>query len=292
MLGIEKYVGHYRAEPSTFGRLSVNGHVKREGRGIAGYFLTWRTSIEAVPVTALNQPFVFGEITKDNQELTLQGGFVYKVEDPCKLLGTYDFSIDPETKEYMGDGITKLPDHVLQLVRAETRGLVQDGELEKLLSEGESLSREVNGRIQECKDIASLGVHVELLYFSSLKPKPEIAKALEAGYREALLQKADSAIYARRAEAVAQERVIKENEIATDIRMEEERKKLVALQIENETAEAASHAEALRAELKALEGIDPELLRAHALYQIGHNAARIESLTITPDVLAGIRDAK
>ena len=74
--------------------------------------------------------------------------------------------------------------------------------------------------------------------------------------------------------------------------MEEERKKLVALRIENETAEAAAHANALRAELEALKGVDPELLRAYALHQLGRNAARIESLTITPEVLAGLRDAR
>ena len=48
-----------------------------------------------------------------------------------------------------------------------------------------------------------------------------MGKALEAEYREGLQQRADQAIYARRAAAVEQERRIKENELNTQVLLEQ-----------------------------------------------------------------------
>ena len=75
-----------------------------------------------------------------------------------------------------------------------------------------------------------LGAELLNVYFISAKPTPEVAKALEADYRETLLRKADMAIYARRAAAVEEERKIKENELNTEIALEEQRRRLIDLQ--------------------------------------------------------------
>ena len=58
----------------------------------------------------------------------------------------------------------------------------------------------------------------------SIKATPEMAKAFQAGAREKMLQKADEAIYARRNTAVELERGIKENELNTEIAIEEKRR--------------------------------------------------------------------
>ena len=74
------------------------------------------------------------------------------------------------------------------------------------------------------------------------KPTPEVGQALEAEYRETLLRKADEAIYARRAAAVQEERKIKENELSREIALEEQKKKLIDLQGENQIARQRSRA--------------------------------------------------
>src|SRR5262249_58780077 len=78
-----------------------------------------------------------------------------------------------------------------------------------------------------------LGAELLNVYFTSAKPTPEVAKALEADYREPLLRKSDIAVSARRAAAVEEERKIKENELNTDIALEEQRQKLIDLQAHN-----------------------------------------------------------
>ncbi len=76
------------------------------------------------------------------------------------------------------------------------------------------------------------------LYFVAAKPTPEVAKALEAPYRESLLRQADEAIYKRRAAAVDEERKIKENERNSEIALEQQRQQLIALEGENSIQEA------------------------------------------------------
>src|ERR1035441_10765056 len=70
----------------------------------------------------------------------------------------------------------------------------------------------------------------------SIKPTPEMAKALEAGAREAPQRKSDEAIYARRNAAVEQERRIKESELNTELAMEEKKRQIREAQMAEEIA--------------------------------------------------------
>jgi hypothetical protein len=57
-----------------------------------------------------------------------------------------------------------------------------------------------------------------------ITPRPETRKALEAAAREQILKEQDDAIYKRRNAAIEQERIIKENEINTEIAVAEKEK--------------------------------------------------------------------
>jgi hypothetical protein len=157
----------------------------------------------------------------------------------------------------------------------------------------------VQGRIKGSNLLEPLGAELLNVYFTSAKPTPEVAKALEADYREALLRKADIAVYARRAAAVEEERKIKENELNTDIALEQQRRQLIDLQAENELREAqgrgkafeeeASYrARAKQMELRVYGAIEPRKVLALALNELGQNAGRIGNLTVTSEILAGL----
>jgi hypothetical protein len=129
------------------------------------------------------------------------------------------------------------------------------------------------------------------------------------------------AIYARRNNAVAEERKIKESELNTeiaveekkrqiretqtqaDIAIEERRKTLVDLQAANERKSAETKAYALDAILKPVAAIEWEKLAvlggagadarvtiAHAFRQLASNAERIGALNVTPDLLQALID--
>jgi hypothetical protein len=145
---------------------------------------------------------------------------------------------------------------------------------------------------------------------------PEMAKALQADAREKLLQKADEAIYARRNTAIELERQIKENEINTeiaieqkqrqvretkltaDIALEQTRAELVDRRVENERKESQARAEALRAMLEPIRDVDWRTLMAAqsgglssgqliamAFRDLADNAQKVGTLNISPDLL-------
>jgi hypothetical protein len=159
---------------------------------------------------------------------------------------------------------------------------------------------------------------VELLGFSilAIKPVPETAKALEAEARERLLREADDAIYARRNNAVEQERTIRENELNTEvavqakqrqveetrlagqIALEEQRRQLVATEAQNSKTRSDAQAYAVEATLKPLtaldpkalqvlaaRSVDPRLLVAMAFQEIAANATKVGNLNISPELL-------
>ena len=151
---------------------------------------------------------------------------------------------------------------------------------------GEGLAHDVLAALVGDVELHESGLECLSLHFVQVRPTPEMSKALEAEQREALQRRADEAIYARRAAAVEQERKIKENELATEVLLEEQKKALIALQAENFENEARFHAKATEIELAPFKDTDPRTLMALAFRNIGANAQKIGNLTLTPDLLA------
>jgi hypothetical protein len=84
--------------------------------------------------------------------------------------------------------------------------------------------------------LAALGVEILDFVILSLKPTPEMARAMEAAAREETLRQADEAIYTRRNAAVEQERKIKENELNTEIAVEQKKQQIRETQMDAEMA--------------------------------------------------------
>src|SRR5205823_2592583 len=158
--------------------------------------------------------------------------------------------------------------------------------LEEALGQYETIAANVQTRIKGGALLEPLGAELLNVYFVSAKPTPEVGKALEAGYRETLLRKADEAIYARRAAAVEEERKIKENELNTEITLEERRRLLIELSGENALREAdnrgralereaESKAKAKERELLVYKTMEPRAILALAMNELGQNAGQI-----------------
>jgi hypothetical protein len=91
-----------------------------------------------------------------------------------------------------------------------------------------------------------------------VRPKPETAKALEAQAREAILRQADEAIYARRNAAVEQERTIKENELGTEIAVENKKRQVREAQMEAERVVQERRLEIRQADMAGQIGIEEQ----------------------------------
>ena len=241
-------IGYFKAQPTEYIIKYASGRVVREGQGLAFFYLRHNTQVVAVPTSSVDANMVFNEATSNFQAVTIQGQFTYRIHDPKRAAELLNFTMDPRTRRYASTDSERLAQRITNVIQMETRTEIQKRSLEEVLSQFEAIAAGVQGRIKGSNLLDSLGAELLNVYFTSAKPTPEVAKALEADYRETLLRKADIAVYARRAAAVEEERKIKENELNTDIALEEQRKRLIDLQAENSLREAQARGKALEEE--------------------------------------------
>jgi SPFH domain/Band 7 family protein len=232
MLGMQ----FIKVDPTMYLIQYRRGEVVRKGTGLSFFYFAPLTSLVEVPVGSTDLPFIFKEVTADFQEVTIQGQVVYRIADPDQLSRMLNFTIDAVSQKYVSDDPEKFPGRIVNQVQVLLRAELQGLALRDVLKSSETLVRRVRGALAEAKPITSLGIEVLDLSIIAVKPMPDAARALEAGVREELLKEADLAIYDRRNSAVEQERAIKENELNTEIAVENKRRQIRETQMDAERA--------------------------------------------------------
>lgn len=295
-------IGYFKAQPTEYVIKYAGGKLVKEGPGLAFYYLKHHTQIIAVPTSSIDANFVFNEITSNFQAVTLQGQFTYRIHDAKRAAALLNFTLDPRTRSYVSGDPDKPAQRITNVIQTATRTELKGRSLEDVLGQFETLATAARERAREGGLLAPMGVDLLSVFFTSAQPTPEVARALEAEYRETLLRKADEAISARRAAAVEEERKIKENELNTEIALEEKRRGLVTLAGQNAKLEAENEgqaaeikagyqAKAVAMELAAYKEVEPSLVTALALDGLAKNAGKVGNLTITSEVLAAILNA-
>ena len=274
-----------------------------------------------VPLASVDVPFAFNEVTADFQDAVIQGEMTYRVTDAARLAAVLDYSVDRHGR-YQSDDSQKLNDRLVHAAQILARSFTQRHKLRELLVASDALIAGVLEGLRQSPAVAMLGVEVLGLSVLSIKGSPEMSKALQAEAREELLRRADEAIYARRNAAVEQERTIKENELnteiaveqkrrtvretqmAAEIAVEEQRTSLVDQRVANERKEADARGHALAATLEPLKTIDWRTLMAAtaggdsghliatAFRELAENASRIGELNVSPDLLRSLMKSK
>jgi len=313
MFGIQ----YKKSPPTVYTMHFVNGALKRGGPGLSFFYFAPTSTLVQIPVNSVDVPFIFQEVTQDFQAFALQGQLTYRVLEPEKLAHLIDFSINAKgTYSNAKDPRDLVATRLVNRTQALTKVFAQQLTLHEALGAADKIATGLIARLRADEAVQLLGVEILSLSIQSIKPTPETAKALEAEAREALLLRADQAIYLRRNSAVEEERRIKESELKTeiavetkrreiretkmraDIALEEERAALIDKTVENERKEADSKAYALRATLQPLEtanwktlmavsanNSDPRLAISLAFEELASNAGKIGQLNLTPDLL-------
>jgi hypothetical protein len=289
-----------KVQPTTYLLQHQRGKIVREGAGLAFFYYGPTTSLVAVPMGSADVPFIFEENSADFQALTIQGQLTYRITDPKKAATLLNFTLDPSGRGYVSDDPTKVPLRAVNAVKVLAQQELKTLDLRAATLASDQLVQAIRAKLPAMPEIQALGLEVLGLVVLAIKPTPETARALEAGAREQLLKEADEAIYRRRNSAVEQERAIKENELNTEvaienkkrqireaqmdaeravrekqhalersdmearIALEEQNKSLTVLSVENARAQADARAYALQAVMKAFAGADPRVLQALA----------------------------
>jgi regulator of protease activity HflC (stomatin/prohibitin superfamily) len=292
-------IGYFKGQPTDYILKFSGGRLRKEGKGLAFFYWKHATQVVAVPTSSMDASFVFAELTKTFQEVTIQGQATYVIHEPKRAAELLNFTLDPTRRSFVSTDPDRLPQRITNVVQTATRAELQDRSLEEVLGQYESIASTVLQRVKGGQLLSAMGVELLSVFFTSARPTPEVAKALEAEYRETLLRKADEAIFARRAAAVEEERKIKEKELSTDITLEQQRRKLIDLQGENALIEAENQGKALelageykarakQAEIDIYAKLEPRSVLALAMTELGQNADHIGNLTITSEMLASL----
>jgi regulator of protease activity HflC (stomatin/prohibitin superfamily) len=292
---------YLKVSPTQYVLHFQNGRLRREGTGLAFSYYKPSSNISVVPVSSNDIPFIFNELSADFQTVTIQGQLTYRIEDPKRVAGLLDFSINGGPDRYTTEDPLKLPQRLINRLQTLVRGEMEHLPLRQALHSAQEIASTMRAALAGDEVPGALGVRVLDLSIQSIRPTPEMGRALEAEAREDLLRQADLAIYDRRNASVEQERRIKENELNTEIAveskkrqireanveanlaveareqqvreaklsgqivLEEQRRRLVESRLENIRTEADAEAYAVEASLRPLAAAQPEVLQLISL---------------------------
>lgn len=321
-------------QPTEYVLKYRNGKIVKEGAGISFYYYAPTTSIVVIPVGSVDAPFVFEEVTSDFQTVTVQGQATFRIVDQKNTAQLLNYTYDIKKRKYVSDDPQKLSQRVINIVRVLTKKQLESLQLGDAVKSSEKLAKGIIDEIRQNEEVSLLGIEILGLSILAILPNKETARALEAQAREQILKKADDALYERRNASIEQERRVKENEFNTEIAVENKKKQVKETQLEaqkavqikgnqliesqmnfetsleekkkslkeitNQIAKAEADAKAyeLSAVMKALEGINPNIIQslanmgmqpnkliALAFQGLAENAGKIGQLNISPDLL-------
>jgi regulator of protease activity HflC (stomatin/prohibitin superfamily) len=322
MADIRSYpmVRHLRGAPTLHVRHLRSGKLAHDGTGLSFFFRPLPAVLSEVPVDDRELALLFHARTADFQDLAVQASVTFRVTDPATACARIDFSIDPDTGRWRGAPLEQVAGLLTETAQQQVLSMIARSPLASVLADGVSQIRDriVQGLSTETR-LAETGITVMGARVVAIRPEPEVEKALRTPAREQLQQDADRATYERRALAVERERAIAENELQNQIELARREEQLVAQRGANarrqaEEAAAASRIEAdaqaareLRlaeataqgaralgeaqaageaARVEAYRDLPPASLLGLAAKDLAAGLPRINSLVLTPDLLA------
>lgn len=283
-------------EPREYVLAYKNGQVVREGAGLSFVFYAPTTSVAKIPLSSMELPFMYNEISADFQTVSVQGQVACRVIEPKQIAEMMDYTLDGKCQNYISEDPSKLPNKIISILRVLMKKVIEDYTMQEAITGSDKISVKVLKELKNNNEIEQFGIEVIGLSILALLPSKETVRALETKAREEILKNADESIYERRNASILQERRVKENEFNTEISvenkkqqilekqleterfaqekqnqmtdeqlifdtvMEEKRQKLIDLSVANTKAEADASAYTLAAVLKSLEDTDKNVL--------------------------------
>jgi len=240
-----------KVQPTDYIMQFKRGRVVREGAGMSFFYFAPTSSLVLIPIGSEDVPFIFEEVTRDFQEVTVQGQLTYRIKEPARVAALLNYTLKANGREYVSEDPRKLAQRLISLVQVETRTTIKTLSLREALGQVPALVNALRSALQDAEALTSLGIEVLALSILAVRPTPDTARALEAEAREQILREADEAIYSRRNAAVEQERAIRENELNTEIAVENKKRQIRETQMDAEMAVQQKRRELREAEMAA-----------------------------------------
>ncbi|MBO4210795.1 SPFH domain-containing protein, partial [Micromonospora echinofusca] len=245
------FLRHLRGAPTSWVRHHYRGRVRREGIGQSFWYRPLTAVLSEVPVDDRELPLLFHAHTADFADVTVQATVTYRVADPALASARLDFSIDPRTGRPRSRPLDQIATLLAELAQQPALDLLARVPLAEALTGIAPVREAVSAALRDEPRLADVGVAVVSARVVAIRPEPELERALQTPTREAVQVQADRATYARRAQAVEQERAIAENELQNKIELARREQQLVEQHGANSRRKAELDA---AAELAAAQG--------------------------------------
>jgi len=302
-------IAQLRAEASSHVIRFRNGRIRQSGRGLVFWFRPETASIAEIPMDDREMTLFVKGRSQDFQTVSVQGTIGWHVTEPERLAERVDFSINLASGHTQGEPIERIEARITGIASQAVLEYLAQAPVRALLDAGpEPLRAKLETALAADPALAEIGVAAVAVRLTNLAPSSELERALQTPTFEALQQKADEAMFERRALAVEKERAIAENELATKTELARREKLLIAEEAENARSRAAGLAEASQVEaaaeaerIRTVEGakadaekqriavyrdLPPAILLGLAAQQLAGKLETIEHVNITPDLLA------
>lgn len=337
-------IRYKKFEPTQYVMKIKKGKVIQQGLGLSFFYNTMTTSMMVLPATAFDASFAYDDImTSDFQKINVQGDISYTIADYEKAANMVNFSYTGARKEYennLREAKQIMAKRIMNLTKVYITKFISTKNVREVIKSADELAEVLKAALKGDETIQDFGLQIIAISILGISPQPDTRKALEAATREEILKQQDDAIYKRRNSAIEQERAIRENElnteikvaekekekrekemetkrmlqerqaeldakrIANDITLEEENRKLVDLQTENEKKKSDAKAYDSEVLLRTFAGVDTEVIKAlavsgmdsksliaKAFVEIGDKADKIGVLNVSPDLLETLTSA-
>jgi regulator of protease activity HflC (stomatin/prohibitin superfamily) len=310
---------HLRAEPTAHILRYRKGKLAKEGPGLAFWFAPNQSAVAQVPLEDQDLPFLFHARSADFQELTVQGVITFRFADPARIARRIDFTVDLKSGQWGETPLEQVNGLLVQMAQQYVIDELMALELRAILAAGVAPIRDrITAGLGDEPTLAELGIEIAAVRVAGLAADSDVQRALQQPTREAIQQRADEAMFARRAQAVEKERAIAENELANKIELARREEDLVAREGANDRRRAEERAasqaidaeavdqterkaarrradgireleaaklEAERARAEINRGLGAELLVALAARELAGQLGKVEHLTITPELI-------
>ncbi|QGZ51935.1 SPFH domain-containing protein [Streptomyces sp. QHH-9511] len=313
---------HLRSAPTSHIRHHRRGRLVHDGTGLSFWFRSLSAALSEVPVNDRELAMSFHARTADFQDVSVQSTVTYRISEPDAAATRLDFSIDPDTGAWRGAPLDQIATLLTETAQQHALDVLARTPLAAALVDGVAAVRDrIAAGLGAEPRLPATGIEVVAVRVVAIRPEPEVERALRTPAREQIQQEADRATYERRAVAVERERAIAENELGSKIELARQEERLVDQRGTNarREAEESAAADSVRAEAEAVRKVrlaraeaeaarevgearaaaqsawlrvhgevDAATLHALAATRAAENLPRIESLTLSPDVLTGL----
>lgn len=305
------FLAQLRSDASNHVIRYRKGQVRQSGRGLVFWFRPETASIAEIPMDDRETTLFVTGRSQDFQQVAVQGMLTWHVVDPELLAQRVDFSIGLFNGQLQSEPIERIETRLAGLVNQAALQYLAEAPVRALLDVGiEPLRQRLEAALAAATSLTDIGIAVVAVRVMSLAPTSELERALQTPTFEALQQKADEAMFERRALAVEKERAIAENELATKTELARREKTLISEEAENARNRATGLADAHQIEADAEAGrirvigaakaeadgahiaiyrdLPPAVLMGLAARELAGKLDTIEHVNVTPDLLASL----